>query len=86
MEKLLCQSCGMPMETEKIMGTNADGSINQEYCVYCYQKGSFAQPNMTMQQMIDFCIPILVREGFPEEQAKAIVNTTIPTLKRWQTA
>ena len=74
------------METEQVMGTNTDGSTNQEYCVYCYQKGSFTQPNMTMQEMIDFCIPILVREGFEEEQAKAMVNGTIPTLKRWQTA
>lgn len=86
MEKLYCQSCGMPMETEQVLGTNADGSQNEEYCVYCYQKGAFTAPNMTMQEMIDFCIPILVKEGFEENAAKAMLNDVIPKLKRWQTA
>lgn len=30
MEQKFCQSCGMPL-TEEILGTNADGSKNQDY-------------------------------------------------------
>lgn len=32
MEMKFCQSCGMPL-TPKILGTNADGSKNEEYKV-----------------------------------------------------
>ncbi len=35
-EKKFCQSCGMPL-VEEILGTNADGSKNEDYCVYCYR-------------------------------------------------
>ena len=31
-----CQSCGMPLTREEDCGTNADGSINYDYCKYCY--------------------------------------------------
>ena len=35
-----CQSCGMPL-TPEILGTNADGSKNEEYCINCYKDGAF---------------------------------------------
>ena len=31
MEQKFCQSCGMPL-TQEILGTNADGSKNEDYC------------------------------------------------------
>lgn len=35
-----CQSCAMPMGGEKdLLGTNADGSNNEEYCKYCFKDG-----------------------------------------------
>lgn len=38
MEKVLvCQSCGIPIEKDEIIGTNADGSKNNDYCVYCFK-------------------------------------------------
>ena len=36
MEMKFCQSCGMPLSPE-VLGTNADGSKNEEYCIYCYK-------------------------------------------------
>jgi hypothetical protein len=41
-----CQSCGMPMVKPEDFGSNADGS-------FCFQKGKFTEPNLTMEQMID---------------------------------
>ncbi|MBO6082186.1 MAG: zinc ribbon domain-containing protein, partial [Bacteroidales bacterium] len=35
-----CQSCGMPL-TKDVFGTNADGSKNEDYCMYCYKDGKF---------------------------------------------
>ena len=40
MKMKFCQSCGMPL-TPEILGTNADGSKNEEYCIYCYKDGAF---------------------------------------------
>ena len=38
MKQKFCQSCGMPL-TEDVLGTNADGSKNEDYCMYCYKDG-----------------------------------------------
>mgnify|MGYP002315809720 CR=1 FL=1 len=34
MEQKFCQSCGMPLNPAN-PGTNADGSISEDYCGYC---------------------------------------------------
>ena len=39
-EVKFCQSCGMPL-TDEVLGTNADGSKNEDYCMYCYKDGKF---------------------------------------------
>ena len=36
MEQKFCQSCGMPL-TNEILGTNTDGTLNEDYCIYCYK-------------------------------------------------
>ncbi|MDR1129712.1 MAG: zinc ribbon domain-containing protein [Prevotellaceae bacterium] len=41
METKICQNCGMPMKTAEEFGTNKDGSINTDYCVYCIKDGVF---------------------------------------------
>ena len=52
-EMKFCQSCGMPL-TDDVLGTNADGSKNEEYCMYCYKDGAFTG-DFTMEEMADFC-------------------------------
>ena len=65
-----CQSCAMPMEKPEMFGTNADGSISDEYCLYCFQNGKFTQPDLSMQEMIDKCVPIMAQQKImPEDQA-----------------
>ena len=53
MEQKFCQSCGMPL-TNEILGTNADGTKNEEYCIYCYKDGAFTD-NLTMEEMVESC-------------------------------
>ena len=88
MEKqmLICQSCGMPLTKDEDFATEKDGSRNSDYCAYCYKNGEFTD-NGTMEQMIDFCAPIMVREGAAksEEEAKAMMRSFFPQLKRWKT-
>ena len=40
MKQKFCQSCGMPL-TDDVLGTNADGTKNGDYCMYCYKDGQF---------------------------------------------
>lgn len=73
----------MPLSKEEDYGTNKDGSKNKEYCGYCFKDGEFVDKTMTAEKMIGVCIPIMVHEGMDEKEAKAILATTIPKLKRW---
>ena len=58
-----CQSCGMPMKSDlQGGGTNADGSINELYCSYCYQNGAFTFDG-TVKEFQEFCRQKMVEGG-----------------------
>ena len=78
-----CQSCAMPM-TEELYGTNADGSKNDEYCMYCFKDGEFTS-DMTMDEMMKFCIDKMceVHPEFDKDEASAMMREVFPKLKRW---
>lgn len=78
-----CQSCGMPM-TDELYGKNKDGSKSEDYCKYCYENGEFTQ-DFTMEEMIEFCIPLTVENTDMDEQSVTVMlNKFIPQLKRWK--
>ncbi|WP_041138630.1 zinc ribbon domain-containing protein [Beduini massiliensis] len=79
MEKF-CQSCGMPL-TNEVLGTNEDGSLNQDYCKYCYAEGKFTQ-ECTMEEMIEFCVPMM--KDMKPEEARKMMQEFFPHLKRWK--
>jgi len=83
MEQKYCQSCGMPMN-EEFYGTEGNNEKNQEYCIYCYENGAFKQPDLTMDQMIEACVPYMKNKGMKEEEARALMNSCLPQLKRWK--
>lgn len=82
-----CQSCGMPLTDPDLLATEANGAKNADYCLYCYKDGAFVQ-DCTMEEMIDFCAPIWVREmpGMTEDAARAQMRAFFPQLKRWKRA
>ena len=83
-----CQSCGMPL-TDEVLGTNADGSKNEEYCMYCYKDGKFTQ-DCTMDEMIEHCAKFVgeFNEGsglqLTREEAIGQMKMFFPHLKRWR--
>ena len=87
-EMKFCQSCGMPL-TEDVLGTNADGSKNEDYCMYCYRDGKFLQ-DCTMEEMIEHCAQFIgaVNEGLEKpitkEEYIGQMKTYFPQLKRWR--
>lgn len=86
---LFCQSCGMPMQSTELFGTNQDGSASQDYCCYCYKDGAFVQ-DCTMEGMIEHCVRFLGEFNgacgtrYTEEEAIAEMKKYFPTLKRWK--
>lgn len=68
MEAKLCQSCGMPLSSAEVLGTNADGSLNEEYCTYCYQHGNFAQDCTMDENDRTLCtVHRRIQQGFRNE-------------------
>ena len=88
MEQKFCQSCGMPL-TDDVLGTNADGSKNEDYCMYCYKDGQFLQ-DCTMEEMIEHCAQFVnaVNEGLEKpitkEEYIGMMKSYFPQLKRWR--
>lgn len=86
MNQKFCQCCGMPMgDTNKLYGTNADGSKNEEYCKYCFENGEFTFHG-TMEEMIEICIPNMVAANpdISKEEARKIMLECLPKLKYWK--
>lgn len=84
-----CQSCGMPMPTDELLGTNTDGSLNTDYCTYCYQEGEFTE-KFTLDEMIEHCVQFLDEFNkdsglsMAREEAIAGMKAEFPKLKRWK--
>ena len=84
-DERVCQSCGMPMRRDEDFGTEADGSLSEDYCGYCYQNGEFTNPDITMQEMIDKVVSVMVfMQQMPRGVATVMVENHIPKLKRWR--
>jgi hypothetical protein len=81
-----CQSCAMPLKSPEDFGTDAAGFRVNDYCVHCFGDGRFTEPSITMQQMIDKCVPFMAQNGMPEAEARALMNRVLPTFKRWASA
>ena len=87
-EMKFCQSCGMPLN-DQVLGTNADGSKNEDYCMYCYKDGKFTN-DCTMDEMIEFCAQYVdevnknISKPMTREEYKQMMRQYFPMLKRWK--
>lgn len=59
--QLICQCCGMPLEDE-IVSHDRDGSLNENYCKWCYADGTYTYSNM--DDLIDVCVKHMINQGF----------------------
>lgn len=83
MEKRICESCGMPITSKDQLGTNLDGSINEDYCKYCYENGDFID-DVSMEDYIEMCSKYGDQAGMTNEEMKEYCTKLFPTLKRWK--
>ena len=80
--RLVCQCCGMPLEDDGTMSRETDGSINEEYCKWCYADGKYTYSDM--DSLIDFCAGHMASENWPEAQVRAYMAELLPKLNRWK--
>ena len=71
----------MPLQDE-LIGKNQDGTLNEDYCKWCYADGEYTYSDM--DELINICIPHMVKEGFSEEQARAYMKEMLPKLDYWK--
>lgn len=73
----------MPIKSKDLFGTNKDGSINDDYCKYCYENGDFID-KVTMEEYIEMCSLYGKQAGMTNEEMKKYCEMLFPTLKRWK--
>lgn len=78
---LVCQCCGMPLE-DAIISYNSDGTLNEDYCKWCYADGTYTYSNM--DDLISVCVKHMANDGFTEEQARSYLKGTLPKLDYWK--
>jgi hypothetical protein len=72
----------MPIDKEELFGTNADGSQNRDYCIYCYKDGAFTDNAKSLEEYIEMNIPFAEQAGMTPEQMRTHCENVFPTLKR----
>lgn len=78
-----CQSCGLLMaKDQEGGGTNADGSLNPDYCSQCYQLGSFTEPWLSLEQATARAKGRIMEKKVPGFLA-GIFTPDLSKLKRW---
>ena len=87
--EVICQSCAMPLHEIDELGTEADGGASSDFCVYCYKDGGYTR-NQSMEEMIETNLQYLDQwntgqgTSYTVEEARAILQVHLATLKRWK--
>ena len=81
---LMCQSCGLPLDSADLLGTDSKGKRISEYCIYCFYKGRFTEPNVSRDEMVERVTDHLMKtEHLAHLEAQDAAKAFIPNLKRW---
>lgn len=80
-EKLICQCCGMPLD-DSIISHKADGTLNEDYCKWCYADGEYMYSNM--DDLIEICVKNMVSAEHPESEVREYLRSALPQLDYWK--
>lgn len=81
--QLFCQCCGMPLEDENL-SREPDGSINEDYCKWCYVDGQFSYQDL--DQLINFMVGHVPGPDLPPEELRAFWRRQLSQLEHWKEA
>lgn len=79
-----CQSCGMMFTAPDQFAREADGSVTEEFCRWCYDAGAYTYET-SMDAMIEECAPRMAEAmGWTNDEAVSLLGAVLPGLKRWR--
>lgn len=78
---LICQCCGMPLQDDGTISREPDGSLNEDYCKWCYTDGEFVYK--TMDELVDFLIEHVPVEDVASEKAREYFARQLSELAHW---
>ena len=73
----------MPLDSPEFFGTEKDGSPSRDYCKYCYQRGEFTRPGLTLDEMKERMAKMMDKEKLPKDILETAIHR-LPQLKRWR--
>lgn len=79
--KLFCQCCGMPLEDD-YLSKETDGTINEDYCKWCYNEGKFVYTSI--DELIDFLVEHSANGQWTKEESRRFFESELPKLKHWR--
>ena len=80
-----CQSCGITIMNRDEFGREKNGVIRVDYCKYCYDKGAFAEPEITFEQMVEkVAAAMKTNKNVSDEAAMESAKKALDGLRRWQ--
>lgn len=79
--ELICQCCGMPLDDE-IISHNNNGTLNEDYCKWCYKDGTYTYSNM--DDLIEVCVKYMVSDNVDEKEARTYMKELLPKLDYWK--
>ena len=79
----ICQCCGMPRSEEKLISREPDGSLNEEYCKWCYADGMFTYESK--DKLIDFMVSHMPNpENASDEERRNTFGSYLSQLNYWK--
>ena len=79
--QLVCQCFGMPLE-DPIISKEKDGTLNEDYCQWCYADGTYTYSDM--DELIEVCVKNMANEQFSEDQVREYLKQMLPQLDYWK--
>ena len=80
---LVCQCCGMPLSEDSMISREEDGSLNEDYCRWCYSDGRFAYK--TKDALLDFLLSHMPNpENLVEDERRRMYDGYLSVLKHWK--
>ncbi len=81
--QLVCQCCGMPLNEDRMISREKDGSLNEDYCKWCYADGVFVYASK--DALLDFLVKHMPNpENEKEEERRRQFDLFLSQLKHWK--